>query len=330
MKKKLHIKAHAKDRVIHRNKKSVVYRDDDTAASVVASFFTGIGIALSFVGGALVAIIIAACIVSFSYLQIVANAAGTNVPSLVSQINTGWNEPVVAQNGKTNLLILGVDTLENRDVSGVMTDTIMVLSMDPAQGSVSAFSIPRDLYLPSERTKINAVYALANQRGDAKPHLATKQVVETLTGLPIHHVMVLEIEKLGQLIDALGGLDIEVERSFTDAQFPRSDVDVRVERDPAKLYETISFTQGVEHMNGTRALQFVRSRHSTDPVEGTDDARVKRQQKVIAALINIAMNLIASYHSRSSLHWAENSSLTNRCHIWSHIVCQYKESTRIP
>ena len=68
--------------------------------------------------------------------------------------------------------------------------------------------------------------------------------------------------------------------------FPRAGVDVATVRDPKLLYETVNFTQGIEHMSGKRALTYLRSRHSTDEIEGTDEGRIARQKQVIQALMS--------------------------------------------
>jgi anionic cell wall polymer biosynthesis LytR-Cps2A-Psr (LCP) family protein len=85
----------------------------------------------------------------------------------------------------------------------------------------------------------------------------------------------------------LGGIDITIDRSFDDFKYPIAGKENDLcDGDPEYMcrYEHLRFDAGPQHMDGFTALKFVRSRYSTDPVEGTDFARGKRQEKVISAI----------------------------------------------
>ena len=97
------------------------------------------------------------------------------------------------------------------------------------------------------------------------------------------------MDQVGTLIDMLGGIEVAVPVGFTDKEFPRPDVDVTVERDPAVLYQTVTFEQGEQTLSGERALQYIRSRKSGDE-QGDDTARSERQQQVITALSSKIMS----------------------------------------
>lgn len=215
------------------------------------------------------------------YTRVIAQNAGHDPLQLVRTIAQSRLQLPIQSDGRENILVLGTDILGNRDSEQVRTDTMMIASIGLDRGDVKLISFPRDLWIASQSAKINALY---------EKELTTKTsivsvVLGDISGLPIHHTIIVDIETMANIVDAFGGLDITVERSFVDNQFPRTDVDVRKERDPRKLYETVAFTKGVEHMTGDRILQFIRSRHSTDPIEGSDDGRVHRQQLVIATLL---------------------------------------------
>ncbi len=264
----------------------LVTREQDSQANAflfLSMFLKATGLALLIV---IIPLLMVACVFAFSYTRILSEHAGMPIGSLISLVRSGWARNVEQTDGKKNILILGVDSLSVRENEAVNTDTIMVASLNLEQGKITTFSIPRDLFLTDSRQKINGIYATALKNGEQKPEVATELAVEKLTAVPIHHVVVLEIEAVGKLIDALGGLDVTIERSFTDEEYPNEAVDPRVEKDPRALYKTISFTAGEEHMDGRRALEYIRSRHSKDPVEGSDDARARRQQQVMEALTN--------------------------------------------
>lgn len=242
------------------------------------------------IGLVLATFIIGLAIFAYAYSNAVARHAGLSLGSLYGLAAKGWSTEVAQTQGKKNILVLGIDSLSTRNNEDINTDTIMVASVNLNRGAVTTFSLPRDLFLTDAKIKINAIYAREVRGGSQNPELATKTVVENLAGIPIHHVVVLEIQEVGKLIDALGGIEVKVERSFTDEKFPRDSMDLADEKTPNFLYKTITFTAGVEHMNGERALQFIRSRHSTDPIEGSDDARGRRQQLIIEALIAKLLN----------------------------------------
>ncbi|MBP9700122.1 LCP family protein [Candidatus Woesebacteria bacterium] len=249
----------------------------------IASSVIRYGVAC-FLGGILTLAIVAILFFVF-YLRVVAFHGNVPMSHLVKILLSQQSVEVTQTNGQKNILILGTDQLGNRDSSAVLTDTIILMSMGLSDGQITSFSFPRDLYVASHSAKINSLYEKGKTLSPNQPTQVIEQTIEDISGLPVHHVVVLDISTVGKLIDAFGGLDVTIDRSFIDYQFPRTDVDVRVEKDPAKLYEMVAFSNGVEHMNGERALKFIRSRKSADPIEGSDDGRAMRQQKVISALL---------------------------------------------
>ncbi|MBD3279186.1 MAG: hypothetical protein GF390_00560 [Candidatus Pacebacteria bacterium] len=192
--------------------------------------------------------------------------------------------------GPVNLLILGTDSLAQRGDVPPLTDTIMLVKLDLKTGQISTLSLPRDLWNQTYQTKINALLAYGEQRYPKQPELFSQEVIADLTQVPIDHTLVLNLNDLQELINLVGGIEVKIEQGFTDEQFPRPDVDITTETDPAKLYETVTFATGVETMSGERALKYIRSRHSDDK-QGHDLARSQRQQQVIQALVTKLQNL---------------------------------------
>ncbi|MCK4968745.1 MAG: LCP family protein, partial [Candidatus Aenigmarchaeota archaeon] len=101
----------------------------------------------------------------------------------------------------------------------------------------------------------------------------TKQVVEEIFKQPIDYWLRVDFSGFQKVIDLLDGIEVNVDRSFTDNSYPA----------PNSQFQTISFHSGKQIMDGARALQFVRSRHGNNG-EGSDFARADRQQKVILAI----------------------------------------------
>lgn len=220
----------------------------------------------------------------WSQAQIFARTANVELPALAQQINQGWQQTPTQTQGRKIILLLGVDTLAGRGNAPPLTDTMALLAVNFNDGTITSLPIPRDLWSQEYQTKINALYWYGQDRYPEQPQQFPTEVITQLTGLPIHHTVVLSLDQVSELIDLLGGVEINVETGFVDHEFPRPGVEVATEHDPTKLYMTVEFQPGPQIMNGERALQFMRSRHSGDD-EGDDVARGRRQQQVIGATI---------------------------------------------
>lgn len=183
----------------------------------------------------------------------------------------------------TTILLLGVDSLDNRGDIPPLTDTMMIVRLNFTNGLISVLSLPRDIWSEAYQTKINALLAYGFQRDANNPTAFPAKVISELTGIDLDHTLVLSMEQLEDLINLLEGVEIDVPVAFTDEQFPRDDVDIYTEFDPNKLYETIHFSAGKQIMDGKTALKYIRSRKSADAM-GTDIARGERQQQVFEAL----------------------------------------------
>jgi polyisoprenyl-teichoic acid--peptidoglycan teichoic acid transferase len=188
--------------------------------------------------------------------------------------------------GRVNLLILGVGggTHEGFD----LTDTILFVSTNINTGDTVLVSIPRDIWVASSKSKINATYHYGEERQPGTGGLiSAKAAVTEIINQPVDYAAVIDFSTFTKFIDTIGGVDVSVDRTFDDLDYPiagkeddlcSGDPDVRCR------YEHVHFDQGLQHMDGTTALKFVRSRHSTDPEEGSDFARSRRQEKVISAI----------------------------------------------
>jgi LCP family protein required for cell wall assembly len=113
-----------------------------------------------------------------------------------------------------------------------------------------------------------------------------KSSIQEITGIPVQYVWLIDFGGFKEVIDAIGGVDVMVNESFTDSQYPiagkendlcNGDIEYKCR------YETIKFIKGITHMDGDTALKYSRSRHA-DSNQGTDFARGKRQQDIIIAI----------------------------------------------
>jgi LCP family protein required for cell wall assembly len=177
----------------------------------------------------------------------------------------------------SNTLVLGVDvgTKSRRGMQG-RSDSIVLVRTDPDHHRIALLSIPRDLRVEIPRhgeEKINAAYAFGGAT------LAIK-TVESVTGLPINHVVVVDFSTFGEVVDALGGITINVPRPILSNKFECP----RATKAACARWPGWRFRKGEQEMDGHTALIYSRIRENQlDPSEN-DFTRGERQQAVIQAM----------------------------------------------
>lgn len=186
--------------------------------------------------------------------------------------------------GRTNILLLGIGGGDHEGSD--LTDTMIVLSLEPAKHAMAMVSIPRDLWSDTLRDKINSAYHYGEEKKVGGGFVLAKAIVEEMVGMPVHYVFLIDFSGFQKIIDLVGGIRVNVATAFTDPEFPVAGRENDLcGGDPAFAcrYEAIRFEKGEQQMNGSRALQYVRSRHAEGD-EGSDFARSRRQQDVLVAL----------------------------------------------
>lgn len=174
--------------------------------------------------------------------------------------------------GRINILLMGRGG--SGHPGGELTDSLMIVSVNPVDKSVAMLSIPRDLYVLISGTKnsakINEVYYIGEQKEKGSGANLLKQTVGNILDLPIHYYVSVDFYGFKKLVDQVGGIDVTVDKNLYDPYFPADDM---------KNYSPFSIKAGDHHMDGTTALKYARSRETT-----SDFDRAARQQKVISAL----------------------------------------------
>lgn len=168
----------------------------------------------------------------------------------------------------------------------LLSDSITVLQYDFKKNTIVTIGIPRDVWSATLQDKINTAYAYGEEKQKGGGLKLAKAEVAGIIGHPVQYGAVISFAKFEQLIDFLGGVDVPVERSFIDKEFPipgREDDLCDGDEEYRCRYQTLSFQKGMHHMDGATALKFVRSRHAEGD-EGSDFARSRRQQLVMSAL----------------------------------------------
>jgi polyisoprenyl-teichoic acid--peptidoglycan teichoic acid transferase len=162
--------------------------------------------------------------------------------------------------GPINVLVLGVDERPDSEVEGSRTDTIMLVQVVPETGEVKLLSVPRDLLVeiePGEEDRINAAYSYGGIE-------ETMGALQGYAQVPIEHYAVVDFEGFRDVINAMGGVEIDVEDEI-----------------PPKY----GIKDGLQTLNGAQALFYARYRGTT----GGDLDRIQHQQRLIAALRSKAL-----------------------------------------
>jgi LCP family protein required for cell wall assembly len=188
--------------------------------------------------------------------------------------------PDVTKGDRVNVLLVGVDWKPGRGEH--LTDTMLVVSLDPATGHTAMISVPRDMYgvkLPDGRTfnsKLNAL--LISATIDKKDYPlggveTLKQTIGNLLGIRISYFAAINLLGFKQAVDAIGGVDVNVTRAINDPTYI----------DEYEHHTGFYITVGMHHMDGHTALAFVRSRKG---IGDSDFTRAARQQQILTAIRN--------------------------------------------
>ena len=178
-------------------------------------------------------------------------------------VNTKQKENMLVARDKTTVMIMGID--ERGDDVG-RSDTLMIATLDPKKHQAALLSIPRDTRVKIKGNgfdKINAAYAYGGYK-------LTQDTVENFLGTPMDHYVLINIQAFQRIIDAIGGVDIDVEkRMFYEDPWD----------DDGGL--VIDLYPGEQHMDGKTAITYVRYRD-----EEGDIGRIERQQKFMKAVMD--------------------------------------------
>ena len=179
----------------------------------------------------------------------------------------------------TTILVLGTDGGDRPGRQAAnRSDSIMLLRTDPGRRRLAYLSIPRDLQVDIPEVGVAKINS-ANQIGG--PALALR-TIEELTGLDVNHVAFVDFDRFEELVDAVGGIDVDVPRRIRSKRF---DCPYATATRCAR-WEGWRFEKGRQHMDGRRALVYSRIRVNVlDPSE-TDFDRARRQQQVVAATLD--------------------------------------------
>lgn len=233
------------------------------------------GLAVSLVAALSIHLILGGYVATASELVGGIFSSGTETPGAT---------PAPRWDGKErlNVLLVGID--QRGSSTSFNTDTLIVASVDPVNGTVTMFSIPRDtvdfpvpasaqrLYGTTYGNKINSYYASASRHPDVFPDgpmPALREMLGNFYGMTIDYSLMVNFTGFQEIVDALDGVRVTARNPVTDDSYPIG----------GGKYARIHVLAGVHAMDGAEALIFARSRHGS-----SDFDRAARQQQVISAI----------------------------------------------
>ncbi len=234
-------------------------------------------------------------------------------PSTPQPEDTASPSPLLQDSdGRTYILFAGIPGQGN--VSPYLTDTVMLVSLNPAKQAVSMVSLPRDLWVKVPGAnfygRLNGIYQYGRKTSDARGMELLKEAVTEVTGITPHYYARIDLAGIKEVIDIVGGVTVEVKENIRDRSFPG----------PGRSYELFTLEPGVQELDGTTALKYIRTRHSG---RGDFD-RVLRQQDILRAIKEkiTALHPLSDFHELYALfesvnaHTVTNISLRDGKTLW--------------
>jgi len=217
------------------------------------------------------------------------NAAAVGAPALTPSAAVADRQYRAApweRTGRVTVLLLGGDRGPGR--AGIRTDTMIVFTMDTRRKRAALFSVPRNLWgvpLPPAAAAqfgdtydnlLNSLYPFALRHPEAfgggrdPGATALKQVIANLVGIPIDYYALVDFAGFVDVVDALGGVDIDVPTRVLDRVSPAT---------PGGPWIRIDLKPGMQHLTALETFAYVRARS-----QSSDFARIARQRCVLAAV----------------------------------------------
>ncbi len=204
--------------------------------------------------------------------------APTFVPGLPTPTLFPTPEPWSGED-RVNILLMGIDRRPGEAFVS-RTDSMMIISINPQDETISILSIPRDLYvvIPGRgRDRINTAFVYgANGNDPLGGAILSMLTVEYNLGVPINHYILVDFSAVIKGVDALGGIDVYVPREINDPTYPSMDYG----------YDPLYIPAGQQHFDGVLALKYARTRHVDN-----DFGRAARQQQLMLAARDKAIAL---------------------------------------
>ena len=207
-------------------------------------------------------------------------SAFNDAVSSASSVSSALFFPLMGSD-RVNVAMYGYGGPEHK-AGTFLADSINILSIDPSTDTTTMIPIPRDLWIQGlpeipDNGKINEAFADGFVHGGVnEAGRAATEVLSKVTGLKIEHWLAIDFTGFKAMVDTVGGVTVDNPVAFS---YTWSEISYR-----AKSWDGGSFPAGPISLDGTRALDYARSRYTSVKAESSDFARSVRQQRVLAAL----------------------------------------------
>ena len=178
------------------------------------------------------------------------------------------------------IIVAGLDRRQDQSGEPVRTDSLMLVSIDPATNSLGLLSIPRDLWVAipgqDERDRINRAYFLGEVRATGAGPRLLQQTIRLNLGMRVHNYVLVDFKVLVDFVNLLGGIEVSIDYAINDERYPDNNYG----------YDPFYLGPGTHILNGEDALRFARTRHGNNDV-----LRAARQQQVLSGIRDRALSL---------------------------------------
>lgn len=218
---------------------------------------------------------------------------------------------------RINILLLGVGG--DGHEGSQLADTIILTSLKPSTKEAALISLPRDMVAPNPFSnnwrKINSINALAEVNNSGSGGKVSAEVISNFLDTDIEYYLRLDFSGFINIIDELGGIEVDVERTLSDPFYP-----IEGEEDNPDYYarfQHLYIEEGLQKMDGSLALKYVRSRHASG-IEGSDFARGRRQQRVLDAIRKklLSLDMVLKPASLTRIVSELDNSISTNLNIW--------------
>jgi LCP family protein required for cell wall assembly len=197
----------------------------------------------------------------------------------------------------TDILVMGLDSREGEGFVA-RSDSIMLLGIEPRYLQVHMISFPRDMFINVPNyglERINTINMLGELEQSGRGPTLFNEALLLSFGIQTERYIRFDFETFVKLVDAVGGVTIDVQHTIIDYEYPTPDGGIT----------TIQFDPGVQTMDGAAALIYARTRHGSD-----DYQRAARQQQVVSALAQRLVNPLNWFTVANVLGQSVDTSLT--------------------
>jgi LCP family protein required for cell wall assembly len=248
----------------------------------------------------------------FSLISSVSSITGQNIAQKASSTIPTPEIKYNNQGGKyINILAMGSDN-DGKGGNNLapLTQTMIIVSINTQNNSVNIISIPRDSWVNIPGYGMGKIDEASDKLdGTAGLELAI-QTVEADYNIKINHYAWVGLSGFIKIVDLLGGVNLDVQQPILDELYPMDLSPSTTDPNSLNAAERIDIPAGPQHLDGTQALDYVRSRHGN--AEG-DFARSARQQQLILALrkqVNVDTLISQLPNMLSSLSGSTKTDLT--------------------